>query len=140
MTQSYLAQSHLAQSHLSQSHLTQSHLAKSHLAKSHLTQSHLAAWPETAGRPWAERADRRRAVHSTAGTGGSGGLTIAYPSGYSSTHSSRPGRPRCLYCTQAGCVGFTRDFHPDILGLIMTFNYGLGELNQRGSFQQHVDQ
>ncbi len=50
------------------------------------------------------------------------------------------GRPRCLYCTQAGCVGFTRDFHPDILGLIMTFNYGLGELNQRGSFQQHVDQ
>jgi hypothetical protein len=22
----------------------------------------------------------------------------------------------------------------------MTFNYGLGELNQRGSFQQHVDQ
>jgi hypothetical protein len=41
---------------------------------------------------------------------------------------------------QAGCVGFTRDFHPDILGLVMTFNHGLGELNQRGSFQQHVDQ
>ena len=42
--------------------------------------------------------------------------------------------------TQAGCVGFVRGFHHDLLGLIMTFNYGLGELNQRGSFQQHVDQ
>ena len=44
------------------------------------------------------------------------------------------------YATQAGCVGFVRGFHHDLLGLIMTFNYGLGELNQRGSFQQHVDQ